>query len=589
MCPPPNAPNNDKTKVAIQETSQKTQEAGGPDKDHKITICHVPPGNPENAHEITIDRSAWKADGTGPGGHGPGLHGGDTEGPCPKGTPKATNTPGGPTETPGPSNTPGGKTHKITICHVPPGNPANAHEITIDENAWKTDGTGKGGHGPGLHGGDSLGPCPQKTKATATSTGTLAPTITGTIPTATPTSTGQAPSATPTSTGTPTACGSQFAADGSPIIDLAKCGPDKNPPPERPAYVPPEIRPLAQCPDWTLYHSNKSGPVNIYRISGSTTTSANDDNVSRGTGANTRDMSPSRSPDSQYVAFTSNRSGNWEIYLANVDGEDSQRLTFTTTAANLAPAWSPDGNFIVYESTRDGARNLYLFDVNSGDETRLTDSPAQDVNPYWSPDSKQILFQSDRNGLWQIFSLDVASKQVKQLSDGKTNDVNPQFSPDGKKIAYRTFVGNNAVIYTMNTDGSGSKSVSDPKGNASNQAWSPDSTLLAYQSNLDGDLDIFVYQPSSNQTRKVTDNTTRDYAPTWHCGSNTLIFTSDVSGNPDLYEVAAGPITTAAVKPAQYKQLTFDKAQDQYPQNSPAVEDASYRSSVGSPKSQSGG
>src|SRR5689334_8843349 len=71
-----------------EDTNKKSQESDNKDKTQeagdkgKITICHVPPGNPENAQTITIDRSAWKTDGKGSGGHGPGLHGGDYVGAC---------------------------------------------------------------------------------------------------------------------------------------------------------------------------------------------------------------------------------------------------------------------------------------------------------------------------------------------------------------------------------------------------------------------------------------------------------------------------------------------------------------------------
>src|SRR5688572_29344529 len=91
---------------------------------------------------------------------------------------------------------------KITICHVPPGNPANAHTITIASSAWRTDGRGQGGHGPGRHGGDYAGACRPKSSATSTTsippTATLVPT---TIPTNTPTDT---PTDTPTNTPTNT-------------------------------------------------------------------------------------------------------------------------------------------------------------------------------------------------------------------------------------------------------------------------------------------------------------------------------------------------------------------------------------------------
>jgi TolB protein len=172
----------------------------------------------------------------------------------------------------------------------------------------------------------------------------------------------------------------------------------------RKSHDPIYIKPVAACVDLTLYQSNKPGPWNIYRLNSSANQSSADDNVSRGTGTNTLDQSPSRSPDTQYVAFASNRTANWEIYIGSIDGTTQQRVTYTTTAANLAPMWSPDGQFVAYESTRSGARNLYMVEVGTGVETRLTNDASQDVNPYWSPDSKTPVPERPRRSVADLRS-----------------------------------------------------------------------------------------------------------------------------------------------------------------------------------------
>lgn len=100
-----------------------------------------------------------------------------------------------------------GADHKVTICHVPPGNPENAHAITIDEHALKAH---LGENDEGLHGGDSYGPCNTPTPSptpTATSTSEPSPSASSTAtptpstPSATPT---PAPTASPPPTPSPT-------------------------------------------------------------------------------------------------------------------------------------------------------------------------------------------------------------------------------------------------------------------------------------------------------------------------------------------------------------------------------------------------
>lgn len=91
----------------------------------RVDICHVPPGNPENQHTIAVE-DEFVAD------H---LEHGDTEGPCT------------PTDPPAP---PDGASGKVDLCHVPPGNPDNAHAISVGASALESH----------LSHGDAEGDCP---------------------------------------------------------------------------------------------------------------------------------------------------------------------------------------------------------------------------------------------------------------------------------------------------------------------------------------------------------------------------------------------------------------------------------------------
>ena len=97
----------------------------GSQGDHKQAVCHIPPGNPDNAHTIVVDDSAVPAH----------LAHGDSLGPCP--------------EEPGPPDDQ--YEEKVLICHIPPGNPENAHTISVSVNAVPAH----------LAHGDTEGPCPE--------------------------------------------------------------------------------------------------------------------------------------------------------------------------------------------------------------------------------------------------------------------------------------------------------------------------------------------------------------------------------------------------------------------------------------------
>jgi hypothetical protein len=94
----------------------------------KTSICHIPPGNPSNAHTISVGNAAVDAH----------LAHGDSLGRCEDKLPELSKKPCTAGKTRGKKGM-GLKFHgkKVTICHIPPGNPANAHTISIGLPALK--------------------------------------------------------------------------------------------------------------------------------------------------------------------------------------------------------------------------------------------------------------------------------------------------------------------------------------------------------------------------------------------------------------------------------------------------------------------
>ncbi|MGH9041132.1 MAG: TolB family protein, partial [Acidimicrobiia bacterium] len=107
------------------------------------------------------------------------------------------------------------------------------------------------------------------------------------------------------------------------------------------------------------------------------------------------------------IVFTSDRTGNFEIFTMDPDGSDVVQLT-DWPEEDREPAWSPDGTRIVFVRTVDGDRELFTMNAEGSDQTNITNYDTFDDEPVWSPDGKMIAWRHNLdNGNPEIFAVNV--------------------------------------------------------------------------------------------------------------------------------------------------------------------------------------
>ena len=110
-----------------------------------------------------------------------------------------------------------------------------------------------------------------------------------------------------------------------------------------------------------------------------------------------------RSVDRYKIAFASNRTGDFEVYRANLDGSDVVRLTRRPRTDEF-PFCAPNGKTIAVQSEgATGDAEIYLMRPDGTGLTNWTDHSADDLYPAWSPDAKRIAFMSNRAGNYDIY------------------------------------------------------------------------------------------------------------------------------------------------------------------------------------------
>ena len=249
------------------------------------------------------------------------------------------------------------------------------------------------------------------------------------------------------------------------------------------------------------------------------------------------------------IAFSSNRDGNWEIYVMNADGRNKRKIT-DTPYLEWHPSWSPDGKHIAFTANGDGKMKfwhanleIYVMDVDGGNQQNLTKNFRHDSDPVWSPDGKRIAYVSamDRNKEIHVMDAD-GGNQRRLTNSGNVHIHNwePSWSPNGERIAFTSNRDGNLEIYVINADGGNQQKLTN-SGDAHihnwNPSWSPDDARIAFTSNRDGGMKIYVMNAEGGQQQNRTKDIDGD-DPSWSPDGKRIAFVSESDGNNEIYTIS---------------------------------------------------
>jgi Tol biopolymer transport system component len=170
---------------------------------------------------------------------------------------------------------------------------------------------------------------------------------------------------------------------------------------------------------------------------------------------------PDYSPDGARIAFSSNRSGNWEVWVAQADGSNPRQITSLAGAPAWNPRWSPNGRLLAFHHAGGGNEDIYTITPEGSSLRRITAEMSREQSPSWSRDGRWIYFSSDRSGqfeIWKIATDDPA--RVVQLTRG--GGLAPIESADGKRVLYTRRAGSAFDIWSTELDGRGETRVFGP-------------------------------------------------------------------------------------------------------------------------------
>lgn len=166
-------------------------------------------------------------------------------------------------------------------------------------------------------------------------------------------------------------------------------------------------------------------------------------NISDNCGA--RDKDAVWSPDGKWIAYLSDKTGEYEIYIASPDGTaEAIKLTSSKDGYRHTLKWSPDSKKIAFT---DQTLTLYFIDVATKAITKVDKEEYENVDVSldvksifdysWSPDSRFIAYtKMNKDFMYQLYVYSLETKAVNCISNGLFHDFNPVFTQDGEYILF---------------------------------------------------------------------------------------------------------------------------------------------------------
>ena len=216
------------------------------------------------------------------------------------------------------------------------------------------------------------------------------------------------------------------------------------------------------------------------------------------------------------IAFTSARSGHYEVYLTDAEGVEPA-VSVTDGMVGYAPDLSSDGQKIAFTGRVDGREKVFVANTDgSGDPVNVTGTMAG-YSPVISPDGKKVAFVSHLDGKQEVYvaNADGSEGPVHVTPANGAADYHPVFSPDGERIAYtsRSEKDGDEDVYVTQArlDGGVPTNVSgDDAADDGRPDFSPDGSKVAFVSDRDGNQEIYVAEAAGGEAPVNISNTDQD-------------------------------------------------------------------------------
>ncbi|MBI3667337.1 MAG: PD40 domain-containing protein, partial [Acidobacteria bacterium] len=151
----------------------------------------------------------------------------------------------------------------------------------------------------------------------------------------------------------------------------------------------------------------------------------------------------------------SNRQNLREFPLQGKTVSPQYRWLAQGSSQDRQPVYSPGGEWVLFTSNRSGNLDLWEMSTKTGALRRITDDPADDWDPAFTPDGKKIIWSSNRSGHFEIWMADADGSNARQVTSDGVDAEHPTMTRDGQWTVYDSGNAAKGGLWKIHPDGSG--------------------------------------------------------------------------------------------------------------------------------------
>lgn len=240
------------------------------------------------------------------------------------------------------------------------------------------------------------------------------------------------------------------------------------------------------------------------------------------------DREPDICPGDSLVVFRSQRNGQWDLYLLNLNTDEVTRLT-DSPETEEHPDWSPDGSLILYFSYVEGANQLFTITPDGETITQLTFDDELSYMPRWSSDGSRIFYQYGQVSGSGLRVLDLETMEIDDLIPREYEINMPAISGNDSLVCYYTGGQRAARVLMVSPiyDPDPVQITFPPWGRTAAMAdWNPTGNWILYMSNPDtaAFYDVFMVTADGDSTVQLTDFETFCSDARWNFDGSKFVF-----------------------------------------------------------------